>query len=99
MDNVSIDQLANRIHSDNPMWTIESTKNLASEYVSRWDNCFSDLVNDYLSQGVERDFQYGEFSLFLIKALRHNCSYLIAIDLMNSYMSDPLNGKALILRR
>lgn len=31
--------------------------------------------------------------------MRHGCSYLQAVLLMDAYLKDPCNGKALILRR
>lgn len=99
LNNISLDQLARQIHKDNPNWTIEAAKRQASEYITLWDGRLSNILSDYLSKGAETDFKHGEFSLLLIKALRHNCSYLHAISLMDAYIKDPLNGKALILRR
>ena len=99
LKNVSLDQLTHKIHNDNPNWTIDAAKAQASEYILLWDERLSNILNDYLTKGIETDYKYGEFSILLIKALRHNCSYLYAIYLMDAYIKDPLNGKALILRR
>ncbi len=99
INNVSKKQFEDALHLENPSWTLDAVKKQAAEYLSLWDERLSDLLNTYLTSGIEQDFQHGEFSVLLIKALRHNCGFLYALSLMDAYMKDPLNGKALILRR
>ena len=99
LNTILIDQLTAKILSDNPSWNPDSAKKLANDYVESWDERLEPLLQNYLSSGTESDYQHGEFSIFLIRALRHNCSYLYAMSLMDAYIKDPINGKALILQR
>jgi hypothetical protein len=84
---------------ENPSWTEEAISNESKECLSCWDDRLDPIVSKYIKEGVCCDFRYGEFSIFLIRALRNNCGFLKAISLMNSYLKDPINGKALILKR
>lgn len=99
LNNISAEQLADTILANNPNWSAQAAKEQAAEYISQWDECLSEAVHNYLSTGFETDYKYGEFSILLIKALRHNCSYLQAVSLMDAYIKNSLNGKAMILRR
>lgn len=99
LKNVSLDLLVNALRNEHPFWTREAIQREAEQCLELWDESLSDVLSEYLRQGYEADLHYGEFSLNLIKALRNNCSYLCALGLMDSYIKDPLQGKALILRR
>ena len=99
LKNVSLEQMTEQLHTDNPGWTAEAAGREAAKYMANWDERLSDSVNDFLENRIETDYRHGEFSILLIKALRHNCSYLQAVGMMDAYMKDSVNGKALILRR
>ena len=92
-------QLALDLAKENPSWTKEAIATESKEYLSCWDERLEPIVNKYIKEGVCSDFRHGEFSIVIIRALRHNCGFLKAVSLMDAYLKDPLNGKALILSR
>lgn len=92
-------ELALALAKENPSWTREAIANESKEFLSCWDDKLEGIVHKYIKEGVCSDFRHGEFSIFIIRALRHNCGYLKAVSLMDAYLKDATNGKALILRR
>lgn len=92
-------ELAIELAKENPSWTSEAIATESKEFLSCWDERLDPIVNKYIKEGVCSDFKHGEFSIFIIRALRHNCGFLKAVSLMDAYLKDPTNGKALILRR
>lgn len=92
-------ELEHLLALDHPSWTAEALAQQAEEYRRFLDDRLEEPLRRYLDTGTPQQFQSGEFSLLLIQALRHGCSYLQAVILMDAYLKDPLNGKALILRR
>lgn len=97
--NITSQELENFLAKEHPSWHTQSVHNHASEYLASIDERLAIVIEAFVKSGEQIDFQYGEFSLYLIQALRQNCSYWDAIILMDAYIKDPLNGKALILRR
>ena len=92
-------EFALALAKENPGWTKEAISTESKECLSYWDERLELVVSKYIKEGVCSDFKYGEFSIFIIKALKNNCGFLKAISLMNSYLKDSTNGKALILNR
>ena len=92
-------ELAIELAKENPFWTSEAISAEANEFLSCCDERLEPVVNKYINEGIISDFRHGEFSIFIIRALRHNCGFLKAVSLMDAYLKDPTNGKALILRR
>ena len=86
---ISNQELEHLLTLDHPTWSTQAITQQAEEAPLR----------RYLDTGKPQQFQAGEFSLLLIQAMRHGCSYLQAVLLMDAYLKDPCNGKALILRR
>ena len=84
---ISNQELEHLLTLDHPTWTPQAIAQQAEEY------------RRYLDTGKPQQFQSGEFSLLLIQAMRRRCSYLQAVLLMDAYLKNPRNGKALILRR
>lgn len=84
---------------ENPSWNSQSIHERANEYLSTLDERLASCLAALVKKGEKIDYQHGEFSVYLIQALRNNCSFFEAILLMDAYMKDALNGKALILRR
>lgn len=97
--NVTSQELERFLSKEHPAWHPQSIHTHAEEYLSTIDDRLSLAAEAWIKTGKRVDYQYGEFSLYLIQALRQNCSYWDAIILMDAYIKDPLNGKALILRR
>lgn len=92
-------EVAIALAKENPGWTKEAIATESKELLSCWDERLEPVVIKYIKEGVCSDFRHGEFSIFIIRALRHNCGFLKAVSLMDAYLKDPTNGKALILRR
>lgn len=86
------------LEQEHPFWTRESLQDHATEYLSLLDERLAPAVTALIREGKKLDYQHGEFSLYLIQAMRQ-CSYWETITLMDGYLKDPLNGKAMILRR
>lgn len=97
--NITSQELEFFLAKEHPAWHAQSVHNHANEYLTSIDERLAIAIEALVKSGERIDFQYGEFSLYLIQALRQNCSYWDAIILMDAYIKDPLNGKALILRR
>lgn len=87
------------LSKEHPAWHAQSIRDYAKEYLSTIDDRLSPALEALVKTGERVDYQHGEFSLYLIQALRQNCSYWDAIILMDAYIKDPFYGKALILRR
>ena len=95
----SITNLEEKILSEHPDWSRNSVKNMANEFIMTCDSRLETVIEDYISKDIQNDFSNGEFTVFLIRAIQHDCGFLDAIMLMDAYLKDPLHGKALILRR
>ncbi len=96
---ITNNELAAALAKENPAWTKGALANAAKEYLSCWDDRLESVLTKYIKEGKATDFKHGEFSIFIIRALRHNCGFLQAVSLMDAYLKDTTNGKALILRR
>lgn len=96
---ISNQELEHLLTLDHPTWTTQAITQQAEEYRQFLDDRLEEPLRRYLDTGKPQQFQSGEFSLLLIQALRHGCSFLQAVALMDAYLKDPRNGKALILRR
>lgn len=96
---ISCCELESFLAKEHPSWHAQSIHDHATEYLSTIDESLAPAITSLIKTGEHVDYQYGEFSLYLIQALRHNCSFWEAIVLMDAYIKDSLNGKALILRR
>ena len=92
-------ELALALAQETPRWSKEAIINEAKECLSSWDERLEPVVKKYIKEGVCSDFKHGEFSIFIIRALRQNCGFLKAVSLMDAYLKDSTHGKALILRR
>lgn len=96
---ISNQELEHLLTLDHPAWTPQAIAQQAEAYRNFLDDRLEAPLRHYLDTGKPQQFQSGEFSLLLIQAMRHGCSYLQAVLLMDAYLKDPQNGKALILRR
>jgi len=93
------EQLKETMKESYPFWPEELLQQQAKEYMEVLDERLEDILKEYIKNGRQRDFEYGEFSVLFIQALRHNCPYLEAVKLMSEYLKNPKSGKAHILRR
>ncbi len=92
-------QLEKLILEEHPMWDKNSVRKIAESYVSNIDERLEDALAAFIKDGTCAEYEYGEFTLYLIRAMRDNCSYLEAVVLMSEYMKDSAEGKAMILAR
>ncbi len=99
MINVSSKELESKYASFHPTWNADAIHNTIDSFISSCDPKLENIIVSYILYEQELDFEYGEFSIYLIKALRNNCCFLDAVMLMNEYLQDTFKGKALILRR
>lgn len=99
INTITCQELESLLSLENPSWNSQSIHERAKEYLLTLDERLEPSLTALVKEGKKLDFQHGEFSIYLIQALRHNCSFLEAIILMDAYIKDSLNGKALILRR
>ena len=95
----SAEKLKNIIRSEHSSWSESAIDKYAVDLINNCDKRLEEVINKYISQNVESDFSHGEFSIFLIRAMRHNCGFMDAVLMMDAYLKDPLRGKAMILRR
>lgn len=99
LNSISLSEMEELIKADYPNRASEAIRSLAQEYIDYMDSRLEQSLRTYLDTQKMTDFEHGEFSLLLIRAMKGNCSYLKAIVLMDAYLKDNLNGKALIMRR
>mgnify|MGYP004457915967 CR=1 FL=1 len=96
---ISNQELEHLLTLDHPTWTPQAIAQQAEEYRNFLDDRLEAPLRHYLDTGKPQQFRVGEFSLLLIQSMRRRCSYFQAVVLMDAYLKDPRNGKALILRR
>lgn len=99
MLNIPCAKLESKYAVFHPNWDADAIHNIISKFIKNCDSRLEDILTSYITNEKELDFEYGEFSIYLIRALHNNCSYLDAVMLMNEYLQDSFKGKALILRR
>lgn len=99
LKSVSPAELARLLAAEYPLWDADALRRQAEEYVSTLDKRLDAPLRGYLDTGEPVNFRHGEFSILQIQWLRAGRSYLTAVTMMDAYLKDPLNGKALILRR
>ena len=99
INSVSPKDLERKIAEDHPAWSPAARLEKAEEYLETLDERLEETLRLYVNENKISDFSYGEFTVLMIQALRRKCSYLDALFLMDAYLKDPLNGKAMILRR
>ncbi len=99
IQSVTQEEMERLLQKEHPAWTSRAIFNEATQLLQGLDNRFEPFLRTYLDTGKMTDYTHGEFSLFLIRGLRRNCSYLQAVLLMDTYLKNPRNGRALILRR
>lgn len=99
INTITCQELEVFLSQENPSWDSQSIHERANEYLLTLDERLEPCITSLVKKGKKVDYHHGEFSLYLIQALRCNCSFFEAIILMDTYIKDPLNGKALILRR
>lgn len=95
----SVDSLKAAIQKAHPSWDKPAVSTMANDFIKSCDPRLESIVEDYLSNNKETDITIGEFNIFLIRAMRGNCSFIDAVALMDAYIKDPVHGKALITRR
>lgn len=96
---ISNQELEHLLTLDHPTWSTQAIVQQAEEYRQFLDDRLEAPLRRYLDTGKPQQFRVGEFSLLLIQSMRRRCSYFQAVVLMDAYLKDPRNGKALILRR
>ena len=96
---VSPEEIETLILKDHPHWNRAAVRRKAQVYKDSIDDRLDEPLRILIQENRMADIQYGEFSLYHIRALRHNCSYFQAILLMDAYMKNQQDGKALIFRR
>ena len=99
MINVSSTELEAKYASAHPSWNSDAIHNIVDEFIRNCDSRLEPVIHSYIKNEQELDFEYGEFSIYFIRALRNKCNFLDAIMLMNEYLHDSFKGKALILKR
>ena len=73
---ISNQELEHLLTLDHPTWTPQAIAQQAEEYRNFLDDRLDAPLRRYLDTGKPQQFQSGEFSLLLIQAMRHGCSYL-----------------------
>mgnify|MGYP004644282649 CR=1 FL=1 len=96
---ISSTELESKYASFHPNWNTDAIHNIIEKFIKSCDSRLESIISSYVLYDKEADFEYGEFSIYLIRALRNNCCYLDAVMLMNEYLQDSFKGKSLILRR
>lgn len=95
----SIDKLKEKLRLEHPVWDSNALDNYANELIATCSNELEEVIEKYISSDEETDYSHGEFSIFLIRAMRNNCGFIDAVTLMDAYLKDAFHGKALITRR
>ena len=84
---------------EHPFWAPQAVQQRAQEYHDTMDARLDALLRSYLDTGEMANFRQGEFSVIQIQRMRPGRSYFTALTLMDAYLKDAVNGRALILRR
>ena len=98
LKNISVKDLQQAIALDHPFWDSAAARNQAEEYIATIDERLEEPLRLFLCENRKTDFSHGEFSILMIQSFCR-CSYVDAVVLMDAYLKDPRNGKAMILRR
>ena len=102
MNHMTTELMKQLLLRQQPGWDSRYAQRLATQWVATLDPRLSDLLYTHCTTGKTPDFTHRHdteaFSLLEIRAIRR-CSYLDAVLLMNTYISDPVKGRAKILRR
>lgn len=99
MLNISTTELESKYAFFHPSWNADAVHKIIDGFIKNCDSRLEPCITSYALYEQELDFEYEEFSIYLIRALRNNCCYLDAVMLMNEYLQNSFKGKALILRR
>ncbi len=99
MLDISSSELESKYALSHPSWNADAIHSIIVKFLNNCDSRLEPIVTSYVLLGQELDYEHGEFSIYLIQALRNNCCYIDAVILMNEYLQDSFKGKALILRR
>ena len=92
-------EMLSLISSAHPCWTPDAVNTLAETYIKHMDSRLDEPLYIYVSTGKMTDWRHDEFSILEIRALRHNCSYIDAVILMDAYLKDPARGRYRIMAR
>lgn len=95
----SKDNLKEKIRLEHPSWDSNALDNYTSELIATCSKELEKVIEKYVSDNEETDYSHGEFTIFLIRAMRNNCGFIDAVVLMDAYLKDAFHGKALITRR
>lgn len=98
LNNISVLDFSQALAEEHPYWDPAAINATAQNYINTWDEQLQDVVEKYISTREILNFKYGEFSILKIKALRCNCGFFEAINLMNEYIRNPKVGRLRILR-
>lgn len=96
---ITAKELADELKKEHPSWDERAIAEDAADLAARLDARLEDALIGFLREGKRTDFREGEFSVLMIQAFRGNCPFLEAVELMDAYLKDPVQGKAQILRR
>ncbi|MCR4642139.1 MAG: hypothetical protein K5697_08940 [Lachnospiraceae bacterium] len=96
---ITLAEFVSSLSEEHPTWNREAIIQEAQNDLENWDERLEPAVIAYIREGRRTDFRLGDFSILMIQALHYNCGFLTAAGLMDAYLKDPKNGKALILRR
>ncbi len=98
MLHINVKEIESLLKKEHPYWNEEAIHRQATDIVNRLDPCFEEPLLALLRGEKSPDYQYGEYSIWRIRAMRHCCD-LDAILLLDTYIKDAKTGKALIHRR
>lgn len=96
---VNQSEIAALMTREHSTWDLNAIQKQAEEYAATMDHRLDPLLRQYLDTGATPNFRYGEFSVIQIQRLRKGTSYFTALTMMDAYLKDMENGRALILRR
>lgn len=99
LKNVTSAELAILLAREHPQWDPRVVQQQAEEHVAAMDSRLDPLLRQYLDTGETPNFRHKEFSVIQLQRLRKGTSYFTALLMMDAYLKDPVNGRALILRR
>ena len=85
------------IREAHPHWNDEASRIIVKNNVEQFDESLDDLISTYAETGMITFFQHGEFSIFDIIMIRDNCSFYDAVELIDAYIKDEVDGKLRII--
>ena len=88
--------LAEKFYACHPRYDKSGCYKYAEKILAELSHELEEVLDKWLLTGEEIDYVHGKYSVSLIMDLRSMC-YIDALELLNYYVKDPIDGEIKIL--